>query len=302
MGDRTELATYLTPYYNEKIASLKCKASDLSSNGPPTDSRSFVKWRISCIENHIEMSRLACIGLKEALDGGRIKFEDFDRLKRIASQEEIDLEIEKKMLITRGSFLLEDLTDGRLHAEEAYLLELNDLYRARSEEGQMPMAAEAKFRKAMLRDRFKKKVVKYLANRRKVGVPAEDDVQALCAISGVWFDVAKTRCAHIVPKCFETKNLAYLFGTQDAALSSARNGLIMHKTVEKAFDNNWIAIVPNGSLDETPTRWKTVLINTKVENDQAFTVPETRRIWRWKVCGNSLIQVLKNSELTSQRT
>ena len=78
------------------------------------------------------------------------------------------------------------------------------------------------------------------------------------------------KCAHIVPFCFDSKELSYLFGTDDAALGSSRNGLFLNKIIKAGWDNGWIAIVPDGSVEATPTEWKLVLLNESIRNNMVY--------------------------------
>lgn len=63
------------------------------------------------------------------------------------------------------------------------------------------------------------------------------DEQRFCSVLGCWMEKRYKKCAHIVPKSLKTKNLGYIFGAQDAALCSPRNGLIIYQVIEVAFDN-----------------------------------------------------------------
>jgi hypothetical protein len=110
---------------------------------------------------------------------------------------------------------------------------------------------------------------------------AEMETERFCSVLGCWIPKAFTKCAHIVPKSFDTKNLAYIFGANDAALCSIRNGIIMSRVVEEGFDNGWMTIVPYGSVESTPTEWKSVLLKDEIKND--MIVKYDGRTWRWKV-------------------
>lgn len=56
-----------------------------------------------------------------------------------------------------------------------------------------------------------------------------------------------------MPNCFDSEELAYVFRTDDAALRSWRNGLFLNNFIEGGCDNGWVAIVPDGSVETTPT-------------------------------------------------
>jgi hypothetical protein len=84
-----------------------------------------------------------------------------------------------------------------------------------------------------------------------------------CAVLGDWLLKDDTKCAHVAPKSFETRILAYLFGANDAALANPRNGIILHQHIESGFDNGWLVIVPDGkpNHEDEPTEWKIVVLN-----------------------------------------
>ena len=70
-----------------------------------------------------------------------------------------------------------------------------------------------------------------------------------------------TTCAHIVPKCSDSEELAYMFGTGDGALTKQRNGHIMHHLIKNAFDDSFIIVLPDDSVDRNPINSKVVLLN-----------------------------------------
>lgn len=44
-----------------------------------------------------------------------------------------------------------------------------------------------------------------------------------------------------------------MFGVGDSALESERNGLVLNHVIERAFDNGWVAIVPDGLIEQNPS-------------------------------------------------
>lgn len=105
-----------------------------------------------------------------------------------------------------------------------------------------------------------------------------------CNVLGIWLRDFDAKCAHIVPLSFDTIQLPYLFGTEQAALESPRNGLILHKAIEEAFDYEEIAIVPHGSIDVTPTEWKVIVLQTSLLDKTCYQDPFTGKITKWEVC------------------
>ena len=103
------------------------------------------------------------------------------------------------------------------------------------------------------------------------------------------------KCAHITPFSFDSKELYYMFGTDDAALQDPRNGLMLNRVIEGAFDNGWIAIVPNGSVDQTPTEWKLVVLKDSIRNDTVYTPLTGGAITRWRDIDGIALRVRNNN-------
>ena len=86
----------------------------------------------------------------------------------------------------------------------------------------------------------------------------------------------RCNCAHIVPFSFDKKEPLSMFGVEDAALRNPRNSLFHNKTVEKGFDNEWIAIVPDGSVEAPPLNGILVL-NEEIRNHAMYTMLEPEK-------------------------
>ena len=67
----------------------------------------------------------------------------------------------------------------------------------------------------------------------------------------------------------------------DAALYSSRNGLFLNQVIEKSWNNGWAVIVPDETVNHTPTKWKIILLNESVRNDMMSRSDEGE-ITRWK--------------------
>jgi hypothetical protein len=184
------------------------------------------------------------------------------------------LEGAEKQLLEQGKFIEGDLNDSIAEAEGAYIHELYTAWRRASSEGQK----DPKKERRLSPNKFNNAIVRYLGAETVV----EHDQKRFCSILVIWIDKAYTKCAHIVPKSFETKNLAYIFATNDAALACVRNGIIMNRKFEEAFDNGWVTIVPYGSVDTTPREWKVVLLNDTVKQYTVFT-EDGGKLWRFEV-------------------
>ncbi|KAI4216439.1 MAG: hypothetical protein L6R36_009340 [Xanthoria steineri] len=108
------------------------------------------------------------------------------------------------------------------------------------------------------------------------------------------------KCAPIVPFSFETTQLAYMFGTEEAALRSPRNGLMLASPIEEALDNGEIAIVPCGSLDDNPTVWKVIVLHTGLLDKSCWEDPSTGEKTMWNAIHNKPL-VWQNSNRPARR-
>ncbi len=101
--------------------------------------------------------------------------------------------------------------------------------------------------------------------------------------------------AQFVPHSLGYKNVGYLFGDADEGYSmvwSLRNGMIMTKQLEKAFDEGTFIIVPmDTASDDKPQRYKLVLMDEKRRNQTVKTLggPVTTAI-RWRDLDNTELE------------
>ena len=58
----------------------------------------------------------------------------------------------------------------------------------------------------------------------------------------------------------------------DAALHSLKDALFLSGDVEKGFDNGWIAIVSDGSVEVTPIEWKISVLNAGIRNSTVYSM------------------------------
>jgi hypothetical protein len=266
---------HFTPEAHVKLNSLKRKANELSHSPPPQAGNAFVKWRLLVVQSNIDVTKHMRYSLKETYEDGKIGKEEFEAHRSKIFDEQDELEAEEKELLGQGKFLEEDLNDSIAAAEKAYINELYRAWRRASSEGNKD--ANMKER-VFSQNKFNHRVGEHLGAERLRGSTEE----RFCSAMGVWMPKQYTKCAHLVPKSFETKHLAYMFGTDDAALANVRNGLIMNTIVEGGFDNGWITTVPYGSVEATPTEWQIILLKDSINNDTIYGEPGGR-IWRWKV-------------------
>ena len=272
-----------SPETASKLKSLKRKASVLNEQPSPAKAKTFLSWRVRCVDSDLEYLQVSVQALKEASpdyfnDGEKSRSE---QLAEAHGQERRCLE-EKQFLLSQSKFLQEDLEDSTTSIEEAYMQELYTSWVLSSEKG----SKEKSIKQTRLgRGDFKKQVIKYLD--AEVAVEGNTDQKLrYCNILGAWIPSGFTKCAHIVPFSFEAKELGHMFGTEKAALESPRNGLVLASKIEEDFDNGWIAIVPDGSVSSTPTAWKVVVLNDAVLSNTVYTDitnSTSRQLWRWRV-------------------
>jgi hypothetical protein len=224
-----------------------------------------------------------------AFRGSKLSQGEYDRHRALTFDEQDELEDEEKELLGQGKFIEEDLNDSVMDAEGAYIHELYMTWRRVSSEGQK----DPKKEKRLAQNKFNNGVAQYLGAEQVLGM----DTQRFCSVLGIWISKVYTKCAHIVPKSFETKNLAYIFGANDAALTSVRNGIIMNSKFEEAFDNGWVTIIPDGSVEVTPTQWKVVLLNDTVKRDTVYT--SNGKLWRFEVmCSQNSLCLIASTHKT----
>ena len=74
-----------------------------------------------------------------------------------------------------------------------------------------------------------------------------------------------------------------MFGTEEHALESPRNGFILHKSIEGQFDIGNVTIVPHGSVDQVPTEWKLIVLYPGILKHEVYQDPRTNEITTWRV-------------------
>ncbi|KAI4109446.1 MAG: hypothetical protein L6R37_000603 [Teloschistes peruensis] len=161
---------------------------------------------------------------------------------------------------------------------EAYIRELELSYHSASSRRNVSSLIQPRLQRAA----FKKKAIEYLAARRDY--PGGE--QIWCHVIGDWiWDSRQVKCAHIVPFSFNVKDLPYMFGGDEPPLESARNALMLHSSIEQAFDNGDIVIVPV-SLQTTPMEWKCVVLNPALMESEVYQDPSTEVITKFKDLDN----------------
>ncbi|KAL8859154.1 MAG: hypothetical protein Q9178_004417 [Gyalolechia marmorata] len=269
-----------TPEFSPKLSPLKRTFSQTSLNDAPQFASAFIHWRLQCLDEQIKFLTTAEEAVIEAK-----KEEQF--MSRI-SQELEDLESEKVVLISQKRFLLQDLEDATLATSDAYIAELEYAFANASAYGARSLKQPRTERKP-----FKVAVATYLDSKK----PHTMLDMLFCQVLGKYIPNAEpgVTCAHIVPFSFDSKQLPYMFGTEEAALTSPRNGMFLFDPIEKAFDNGQIAIVPHGSIDQNPTEWKVVVLQNDLLDKVIYQDPYDDEETKWKDLDGEKLQWKNNN-------
>lgn len=263
-----------SPRTSKELSALKRKASDIGDSPRPHHVKPFLNWRGEWIDCDLAVLEKTLTAYEEA----NLFFQQSEK-SREQHLEEVKRDIdeltqEKTVLLGQSRFLEEDLSDTTGTVEEAYIKELQISFHEASQK-----KAKALKQPRSSRGEFKTKVARYLDAQKNVpGRP-----EYYCNVLASWVSAGDMKCAHIVPFSFNMKELSYMLGAEEAALQSPRNGLMLHSTIEEAFDNGYVAIVPHGSLQATPTEWKLVILKHDMANHQLWVNPRTNEITRWMV-------------------
>ena len=279
-----------SPETKKEMHSLKRKASKLIEAGSPSFTSPFLKWRLALVDHTLDLRDKQ----KTAISEGRKFFAEAgmrqEEIMQKVEDDEKELRFEKKLLLSQSRTLEEDLADTLIessHIDEAYVKELEDAY-IKELRLSLDSVSSSKTKTPGLkaprleRKKFSTIVNEYLDTSKRYEA---GDEGKWCNVLGHWLGPASIKCAHIVPFSWNMKSLTHIFGSDEHALTSKRNGLSLQTKIEEAFDNSWVVIVPAESVEATPTQWKIVLLNTAVKNDTFFndwlhaTGQDT---WRWR--------------------
>ncbi|KAL8944997.1 MAG: hypothetical protein Q9211_000430 [Gyalolechia sp. 1 TL-2023] len=269
----------LSPASSKKIQLLKQKASHLSEQATPDKADPFLQWRVLVIDSLIQHKNAIIEGYQETM--GFLSNEQSSTVAEIikeATKEKEHLEKEKDIILREGRILQEDLQDSPKRVEDAYMAALYSKIRSSSEEGQKEAKKTKKTKKKWSRATFREKLAEYLGS-----TDDEHPDGLFCNAMGDFAPKALMKAAHIVPYSFQSRELDYLFGTEDSALETERNGLYLIRTVEEQFNNLRITIVPDSSLDVYPIEWKFVVLDETLLPKTYFTsFTDPPVLKRWK--------------------
>ena len=258
------------------------KTQKLEASDSPRTTPHFLRWRLDLVRSHLELLDNKKRATTEAKSFfGEVKTSQSQLLAMI-KKEERPLLLEKTFLLSQRKVLAEDLSDiveSKQALDDAYIKELRISLEPASPSQEKSPGLESP---RLDRPKFQKLVFRYLRTRK---VTKAGNVRKFCNVLGHLLQTGDVRCAHIIPFSWNNKAMGHMFGSLEPPLTSRRNGLGLQTKIEKAFDKCWLAIVPSGSIDATPTEWKVVLLNPHVR-DEVFFVDvfkiTGRRSWRYK--------------------
>ena len=256
----------------ENIPDISRKLSPVSSEisqakPAPQSAGAFLRWRLEVLNYEMRYFEVAELAVMEAAG-------EADRFLSRVQKELSTLEAEKIILLEQRRFIAEGLEDAtKAVVSDAYLEELEHAFANASRNGAAVTRSKV----------FKNKVAVYLNSFK----PNSMHKFYHCNVLGQYLassdESLGIKCAPIVPLSFETTQLAYMFGTEEAALRSPRNGLMLASPIEEAFDNGEIAIVLCGSLDDNPTEWKVIVLHTVLLEKPCWEDPSTGETTMWNV-------------------
>ena len=271
-----------TPNTREKLRSQKRKAGQTLEEGSPQTTTPFLKWRLAVVEDTLSVKALERQALGEANEyfrkAGRSKAELIAAIK----EDEKVFNSEKVILLSQRKSFEGDLNDidiSKTRLENAYITELRvslQLASTNKERDKVPGLKAPRLK----RQEFAQIVHEYLGTSFK---EPSDTAYKFCNVLGAWLPSIK--CARIIPFSFDIKEMGHMFGSDEPPPTSRRNGLSLQAKIEEAFDNCWVAIVPLGSVASTPTEWKIVLLNSKVEDLVFYQDSHNqtdRAVWKWR--------------------
>ena len=275
------------PTTKHKLASLKRKASQLLEQKSPEVTSLFLKWRLAVVSSKLEVRNTQKQALVEASNSAEEENDSRVALSAEVTADQKGLLAEQTFLMANQRILEQDLSDivsNKVELQEAYINELRMMLNmASGKDAKIPGLKAPRLE----RTSFGKIVNEYLDTRQVI--PDQGEIAKFCNVLGYWLPPDQIRCVHIVPRSWNTKDIAHMFGSDEPPLTSQRNGLSLQKKIEEAFDNCWIVIVAFDSVESNPTEWKIVLLNI-AEKDKVFFTDKfhatDRALWKWRDIDN----------------
>lgn len=247
----------LTPEARTKIHDLKRKASNLSDISDLSTVSSILDFKDQTLGWEIAALRLTKQDLVKQVKISRNP-EKQDEIKGEIYNVERALDVmEREHVVVKSNRkpISEEMVDyaylGQTYIDDLYLSWLGTASGKASE-------PEFKRMKQNPRSDFQEAVGTYLGATK---TKRDGTRNKFCAVLGIWLPSNEARCAHVVPRSFYKKSIAYLFGSEEYPSNSRRNGIYLANNIESAWDDGKVAIVPDGSIDAEPIEYKIVQID-----------------------------------------
>jgi hypothetical protein len=250
-------ATYFDDETWARLMRVHILSSEVVIQCPET-STGYVNWRLEYIKRFLSQLRCLTAAARESYKAGKLPKGIYKSETTKIFDEVNKLEKEQKIILSQRRFLDEDIVDNLFTAERK---DIHDFHSSWLKEN-LHLQTWARRCRRLEQCRFNSYVVTYFSGHKENHGQSEH----FCSILGMRLPEPFIKCAYIVPPSLDSRELAYTFGVSDAAVGCVRNGIIMNGLVKRAFDMGWITIVPDGSVETTPTEWKTVLLNESVKN------------------------------------
>ena len=201
------------------MSQLKRKASELSESDVPTTTAPRLQYRYVVVENQLRLRESRLRGLSEStaevMADGKPKSEWQEMIKKDIQ----GLEAETTILISNKKIIKGDMNDTVVSPDQlanAYNLEVRSLLAATSSEKKgYPGPKQPRLDGKL----FVERVDEYLGTGYKE--PVTEDQMRWCNVLGFWLPAELAKCVHIVPSSWNTKELAYLFGSGEPPLTPA---------------------------------------------------------------------------------
>ena len=252
----------LTPEARAKIHDLKRKASKLSDASDLSTVSSILDFKDQTLVWEIDALRFTKQDLVKQVKISRNP-EKQDEIKEVIINVERALDVmEREHVVVKSNRkpISEEMIDyaylGQAYIDDLYLSWLGTASGKASE-------PEFKRMKQNPRNDFQEAVGTYLGATK---TKRDGTRNRFCAVLGVWLPSSDVRCAHVVPRSFYKKSIAYLFGSEEYPSNSRRNGIYLANNIESAWDDGKVAIIPDGSIDADPIEYKIVQIDPAASN------------------------------------
>lgn len=237
---------------------LKRKASTISHSSFPDQSEEYLQNRLDMIVNIKEQYEVSMRSWNKAYSKGDMEVSIFQGLMAKGWRKRAKLLAEEVVLERRKSSIAEEIK-GQLSRysvfPEAYAAIFTNIFKP------LEKTAEWESRQKHKHETWKSGLIEYYA------LESPTSAKFLwCPILKQYLSSKDCIAAHIVPHGLGYQNAGYVFGDEDEGYGmiwSMRNGIIMAKQLEKAFDKGTFIIIPIQTAMEKPQRYKMVLMDER---------------------------------------